>query len=248
MTRRGAAAAVLALAVACAPSGERTEILVFAAASLTGAFGEIGDAFEAGRPDVAVRFSFGPSDGLATQIAEGAPADVFASASPRWMDAVAADPGATARATFARNSLVLLVPASNPAAIEGLADLVRPGVKLVLAAEGVPAGEYARQALARANLTEALDNLVSNEQGVTGVVQKVVLDEADAGIAYRTDLSAAVRSRVRAIGIPERWNVVASYPIAVVASSAHPDAARAFVGFVLGPGRAVLRRAGFGEP
>lgn len=245
-------AAVLALLAACSSAGEggrRTEILVFAAASLTESFGEIAGVFHTEHPDISVRFNFGPSDGLATQIGEGAPADVFASSSPGWMDAVAADPGASGRATFARNRLVVLVPRSNPANIAGIEDLAHPDVKLVLAADGVPIGQYAREALTKAGLLDiALRNLVSNEEDVKGVVQKVVLDEADAGIAYQTDVTSGVRGRVRAIEIPEQWNVSASYPIAVVASSSRREAAQSFVRFVLGAGQPVLRRFGFLAP
>lgn len=226
-----------------------TDILIFAAASLTDPFREIGTSFHAANPSVNVRFNFGPSDGLATQIGEGAPADVFASASSRWMDAVADDPGVSDRTTFARNRLVVLVPSANPAGIERFEDLTNAGVKLVLAAEGVPVGGYAREALAKAGLLErALRNVVSNEEDVKGVVQRVLLDEADAGIAYQTDLTAAVRDRVRAISIPDAWNVVAPYPVAVLASTAHRAQARAFVAFVLGAGREILSRYGFAEP
>lgn len=252
MKRVVAVVVVLGMLAACSPGRENDEdagIVVFAAASLTEAFGVIVGGFAASHPGVSVRFNFGPSDGLATQIGEGAPADVFASASPRWMDAVAADPGVSDRATFARNRLVVLMPASNPARIDGLEDLARPGIKLVLAAAGVPAGQYAREALRNAGVLDAaLRNLVSNEEDVKGVVQKVLLDEADAGIAYQTDWTQAVRSKVRAIEIPDRWNVTAGYPIAVVASSSRREAARAFVEYVLGAGRPVLRRFGFLAP
>jgi molybdate transport system substrate-binding protein len=247
--RRAAAALAAGLLVlaGCASGGpERTDIVVFAAASLTEAFGEIGRAFEQGNEGIAVRFNFGPSDGLATQITEGGPADVFASASPRWMDAVAADPGVTDRAVFARNRLVVLVPASNPARIGGLADLARPGVKLVLAAAGVPAGRYAREALAKAGIAvRAMRNLVSNEEDVKGVVQKVLLDEADAGVVYASDATPSAHGRVRAIAIPAARNVIATYSIAVVRRSGLPPAARAFVRFVLGAGQKALARHGF---
>lgn len=252
MRRLAAAAIVLALLAGCSSVGARppaTEILVFAAASLTESFGAIAGAFHAEHPEASVRFNFGPSGGLATQIGEGAPADVLASASSEWMDAIANDPGVSDRATFARNRLVLLVPRPNTAKITGLQDLARAGVKLVLAAEGVPAGLYARDALTRGGIAgPALRNLVSNEEDVKGVVQKILLDEADAGIAYRSDLTPSVKDRVQAIEIPDRWNVTASYSIAVVGSSVHRDAARAFVRFVLGPAQAVLRSFGFLAP
>jgi molybdate transport system substrate-binding protein len=242
------------LVLAAAACGAGTEgsadgrvLTVWAAASLTEAFAEIGAEFEREHPGAQVRFSFGPSDGLATQIIEGAPADVYASASPKWMDAVARDgPGVTDRIDFARNSLMLITPLDDPAEIRSLQDLARPGVKLVLAAEGVPAGDYARRVLAQAGIAEAAEaNVVSNEEDVKGVVQKVLLGEADAGLVYRTDVTPAVASRLIALDIPPELNVSAIYPIAVVAGSSQPELARAFVALVMAEGREALMDAGF---
>ena len=228
------------------PADSATPITVFAAASLTDAFTQIADDYE-GLHDVEVRLSFGPSDGLATQIQEGAPADVFASASPKWMDAVATDPGVTDRSDFARNLLVVIVPAGNPADLASVGDLVKPGVKLVLAAEGVPVGDYAREMLTNAGIgDEALANVVSNEDDVKGVVQKVALGEADAGIVYRTDVTDAVAGDLEVIEVPDDINVVAVYPIAALAGS--PADAREFVAYVLGPGQDTLQAAGFLPP
>lgn len=220
---------------------------MLAAASLTEAFTEVARAFEATNPGAVVRLSFGPSDGLATQIREGAPADVFASASERWMDVVARQgPGVSVRADFARNELVLITPADDPAGIGGVEDLARPGVRLVLAAEGVPSGDYAREMLRNAGVADAaLANLASNEEDVKAVVQKVALGEADAGVAYRTDVTEAVTADLRAIEIPDGVDVVATYPIAVLAESGQPDLAAAFVDFVLDEGRETLGRYGF---
>jgi molybdate transport system substrate-binding protein len=244
----GALAVALLLGGCSSAAAGRTEILVFAAASLTEAFGDIGRAFE--RADgVTVLFNFGPSDGLATQIGQGGQADVFASASPRWMDAVAEDPGVTDVAVFARNRLVVLVPADNPSRIGGIADLALAEVKLVLAAEGVPVGQYAHEALGKAGVEpEAMRNLVSNEEDVKGVVQKVLLGEADAGIVYATDVTASIRDRVKAIAIPDALNVVASYPIAMLRTTGHAPEARSFVRFVLGPAQEMLQRRGFLAP
>ena len=232
-----------------APGGEETTTLtVFAAASLTDAFTELAADFEADNPGVAVRLSFGPSDGLATQIQEGAPADVFASASPSWMDAVEDDPGASDRVDFAKNLLVVITPADDPAGIGSVEDLARPGVKLVLAAEGVPAGDYARELLSNAGIADAvLANVVSNEDDVKGVVQKVALGEADAGIVYRTDVTASVDPDLRSVEVPDELNVIATYPIAVVGSE-DADVARAFVALVTGDGQRVLAEAGFLPP
>ena len=153
----------LLLAACSDPGGEGAAIgatseralTVSAASSLTEAFTEIGDAFEASNTGVAVVFNFGPSDGLATQINEGAPVDVFASASPTWMDSVQDDgPGVTGRADFAQNRLAIIVPTDNPAGIENLDDLTEDGVQLVLAAEGVPAGDYAREIFQNAGISK----------------------------------------------------------------------------------------------
>jgi molybdate transport system substrate-binding protein len=257
--RRAIALTVLAATVsACSDrvdatsSTNETTITVLAAASLTEAFEWIGPRFEAEHPGIIVRFSFGPSDGLAAQIQAGAPADVFASASPTWMDAVARDPGVSGRVDFARNRLVLVTPADDPAGIDSIQDLANPDVDLVLAAEGVPAGDYAREVLHDAGVaTPALANVVSNEEDVKGVLQKVLLGEADAGIVYVTDVTAQVRGRVREVPIPDSLNVVATYPIAVVAGGSHPRVAREFVGFVSGTasgGAAILHRFGFLPP
>jgi molybdate transport system substrate-binding protein len=228
-----------------ASSDDDRDLTVAAAASLTAAFTQIGADFE-DQTGVGVVLTFGPSDGLATQIVEGAPVDVFASASPTWMDAVERGPGVARRTDFARNRLAVIVPSDNPASIDGLDDLANAGVQLVLAAEGVPAGDYAREALANAGIADAaLANVVSNEEDVAGVVTKVLLGEADAGIAYVTDVTADVARRISLVEIPDDVNVIATYPIAVIADSGEPDVAREFVEFVLGPGQGVLADHGF---
>jgi molybdate transport system substrate-binding protein len=223
------------------------ELVVSAAASLTAPFTEIGIAFEEGNPGASVTFAFGPSDGLATQIVEGAPVDVFASASPAWMDLVQDEgPGTTGRVDFVRNRLAILTPADDPARIQGLEDLARPGVKLVLAAEGVPAGDYAREILETAGIAEAaLANVVSNEEDVKGVVTKVLSGDADAGIAYVTDVTPEIADRVRLVPIPDALNVIATYPIAVLESSKEADLAQRFIDFVLGRGQRILAAYGF---
>ena len=239
---------MLFLVPACSGDDEPQTLTVFAAASLTEAFTQIASDFESANPGSQVRLSFGPSDGLATQIQEGAPAQVFASASPTWMSAVAEDPGVTDRTDFARNLLVVITPADDPAGIGSLEDLGEPGVKLVLGAEGVPVGVYAREMLANAGVADAaLANVVSNEDDVKGVVQKVALGEADAGVVYRTDVTGQVEGDVRTVAIPDEVNVVATYPIAVVAG-AGSELAAVFVDHVLGPGQERLRAAGFLPP
>lgn len=231
-----------------ADAGGRTEIVVFAAASLAPAFARLGDGFETANPGARVTFNFGPSDGLAEQIASEGTADVFASASQRWMDEVEASVGALHRFDFARNSLVVITPAANPAGIRTLEDLAAPGIQVVLAAEGVPAGDYAREALADAGALEAvLANVVSNEEDVAAVVARVEAGEADAGIAYASDSSPAAGRDVLAIPIP--GDVVATYPIAMIAGTQRPELARAFVHHVISAeGLATLERFGFLPP
>jgi molybdate transport system substrate-binding protein len=256
MRRIGVAIVSLALiATACGSKGEggsmpHTTLTVLAASSLTEAFDRIGSDFEKAHDGVTVRFSFGPSDGLAQQIQAGGPTDVFASASPTWMDAVAEDPGVRDRVDFARNRLVIVTPADDPANVSSVDDLARPGVKLVLAAQGVPAGDYAREMLKNAGVsTRALANVVSNEEDVKAVIQKVILGEADAGIAYLTDVTPAVRDEIREVPIPDAVNVIATYPIAVVSSSGHSALAADFVRYVSGSaGEHVLASFGFLPP
>ena len=226
---------------------ESAELTVSAAASLTEAFGDIGAAFESANPGSTVTFNFGPSDGLSTQINEGAPVDVFASASSKWMDAVQDEgPGVEDRTDFAKNELAIIVPTGNPAGVEGIDDLAEDDLKLVLAAEGVPVGDYAREALANAGIADAaLANLVSNEEDVKAVVTKVVSGDADAGIVYVTDVTADVADQVEMIEIPDDVNVIATYPIAVVTGSQEADLAQRFVDYVLGEGQQTLADHGF---
>jgi molybdate transport system substrate-binding protein len=229
---------------------EGGDLTVSAASSLTDAFTEIGKAFEQANPGSTVVFNFGPSDGLAGQIDEGAPVDVFASASPTWMDSVQDDgPGVTGRADFAQNRLAIIVPAENPAGIENLNDLTEDGVQLVLAAEGVPAGDYAREIFENAGISEAaLANVVSNEEDVKAVITKLIAGDADAGIGYVTDVTPAVSDRVTLIPISAEVNVTATYPIAVVNGTQEADLAKGFVDFVLGDGQQTLAEYGFLPP
>jgi molybdate transport system substrate-binding protein len=249
---------VLAGASAMAPPSSDSvpsTLTVYAAASLTEAFGELGRMFEREHPGLTVRFNFAGSQQLAAQLEQGAPADVFASADGHWMEYARSRGLIVGEApVFARNRLVVIVPRGNPARLAGLRDLARPGVKIVLAAGAVPAGRYSREALR--NLASAagypsaydrrvLANVVSEEENVKGVVAKVQLGEADAGLAYRSDVTAAVSRHVRVLEIPDPYNVVASYPIALVASARNVEAARGFLHLVLSPGgQEVLQRHG----
>ena len=251
--------------VSCAPTAARTSVStppavskprtlnVFAAASLTDAFTEIGKKFEVANPGVSVTFNFAGSQALRTQIEQGAPADVFASANKTEMDTLVTGSyvATDAPQVFLNNKLVLILPAKNPAELAKLEDLAKPGIKLVLAAEEVPVGKYARQALDQMNgqfgsdfKDKVLANVVSNEDNVKQVVAKVQLGEADAGIVYTSDAVAA--SDLKTIEIPVELNVIAKYPIAPLIKSANPDLATAFIDFVLSPeGQNILQKWGF---
>jgi molybdate transport system substrate-binding protein len=224
-----------------------TYLTVFAASSLEPAFTQIaGDLEDA----VTVTFNFGSSTDLAAQIQSEDTADVFASASGTAMDTVQDDPGASDRRTFATNGLVIVTPPDDPARISSIDDLARPGVQLVLGAEGVPVGDYARQALDNAGILDgALANVVSNETDDAGVVAKVAADEADAAIVYASDVAAATNTGLRSVEIPDDVNVVAGYPIAIVTGSTHEAAGRAFIAYVTGAeGQATLETYGFEPP
>jgi molybdate transport system substrate-binding protein len=236
-------------------ASEPRMLTVFAAASLTDAFEEIGQSFEASHPDVKVGFNFSGSQALRTQIEQGAMVDVFASANGKEMDTLVAGGFVTKDAPqiFLTNQLVVIMPAANPAGLEKLEDLANPRIKLVLAAEDVPVGKYARQALELMNeqfgndfKDKVLANVVSNEDNVKQVVVKVQLGEADAGIVYASD--AVAMPDMKPIEIPAEMNLVAEYPIAVLTQSPQQDLASEFVSYVLGPqGQAVLQNWGFGQ-
>ena len=219
---------------------------VYAAASLTSTFERLGTEFEREHPDAEVKLSFGGSSDLVTQIREGAPADVFASADTATMDKLTADGlAAGTPRDFATNTLEIAVPPGNPAHITGLRDLAKPGVDLVVCAPEVPCGAATQAVAERAGV--ALDP-VSQEQSVTDVLAKVTAGEADAGLVYVTDVRAA-GDDVEGVEFPESAAVVNTYPIAAVEGSEHADLARQFVDLVLGEtGRRVLTRAGFGTP
>lgn len=224
-------------------SGEAT---VFAAASLTESFDQIGEAFEDANPSTELAFNFGSSSGLATQVAEQGGAGVFASADQANMAKVV-DQGLLEGSpeVFAQNHLEIIVGPGNPKQIKGLADLAGPGVKVVLAAPEVPVGRYAAEALRKAGVTV---NPVSEAVDVKGVVGPVTLGEADAGIVYATDVEAA-GDRAEGVAIPDDQNVTAEYPIGLVKGGANPQVGRAFIDFVLSDeGQKILNDHGFGSP
>jgi molybdate transport system substrate-binding protein len=224
-------------------SGSPTEIKVFAAASLTAAFNKLGSDFTAANPDAKVTFNFAGSQALATQIQQGAPADVFASADTRNMDKVKDRVGAPN--VFASNLLQIVVEKGNPKGVKGLSDLARGDLKVVLAAPDVPAGKYAKQALDKQGVSV---KPVSQEDNVKAVVTKVSLGEADAGIVYVTDVTAG-GDKVQGVDIPTDQNVTATYPIATVKASKNQSQAQAFVDLVQSDqGQQVLKSYGFLPP
>ncbi len=249
-------AASLVLATACGDGATtsggptssgvvRGEITVFAAASLTEAFTALGRDFEAAHPGTKVTMSFGPSSGLAQQITQGAPADVFASASPTNMAQVVDAGDASAPEDFAQNVMEIAVPPANPAKVGSVADLARPGVKVVLCQAQVPCGAVAAQVFANARVKVTP---VSEETDVKSVLTKVALGEADAGVVYVTDVRAAAGT-VKGVAIPDDVNASTSYPIAMLKSSRNAATAEAFVDFVLSPvGTRALAGAGFQGP
>ncbi|MBB3050326.1 molybdate transport system substrate-binding protein [Prauserella isguenensis] len=244
---RRAGAVVLAAAVAVgtvACGSEGRTLNVFAAASLTEPFGLLEKAFEQRHPDVDVRLNLAGSSTLGSQIAEGAPADVFASADEQTMADVAADMDGEPE-PFATNRLTIAVPPGNPAGIQNFEDLERGGATVVVCQPQVPCGAAARQVakLAGTSLSPA-----SEEQDVKDVLNKVVTREADAGLVYRTDVQAAAR-KVEEVRIPQASRAENRYPIAVSARAAEPELAAEFRDLVLGDeGRRVLGEAGFGTP
>ncbi|GAA2033453.1 molybdate ABC transporter substrate-binding protein [Catenulispora yoronensis] len=219
---------------------------MLAAASLTGTFTQIGKDFEAAHPGVKVTFSFGASSTLAQQIIQGAPADVFASAAPTNMKQVTdAGDGSGTPVTFVRNQLVIAVPKGNPKGITSLADLTKPGVKVVECAAQVPCGAAATKALAAANVKLTP---VSLEADVKSTLAKLTLGEADAALVYRTD-ALSVKDKADGVEFPESAQAINDYPIAALAHSGNLTAAQAFVEFVQSaPEISVLTAAGFQKP
>lgn len=250
----GTVAAVGLLAAGCGSTGtssgsgggKTTTLTVFAAASLTGTFGTLGKTFEAQHKGTKVRFSFGGSDTLAQQINNGAPADVFAAASPATMKQVTdAKNAAGTPKTFVKNRLEIAVPKNNPAKITGLKDLANKKNKVVLCAPSVPCGAAATKALKAANLKVTP---VSQENDVKAALTKVNLDEADAALVYRTDVKAA-NGKVKGIDFPEANKAINVYPIVTLKKAPQAKLAQQFEALVLSPaGQKVLLQAGFDKP
>jgi molybdate transport system substrate-binding protein len=226
------------------PAAPETKTLtVLAAASLTAPFKDLGNIFEAAHPGVKVEFSFAGSQQLAQQLAQGAPADVFASASKKSMDAAV---GARriekdSSKIFAENLLTIAIPTANTAGLNEMKDLAKPGIKIVLGAKEVPCGQYALDSFDKAVKDPAygaafkeqvLKNVVSYEDNVKSIVTKVALGEADAGIVYVSDLAGDAARKASSIEIPAALNTLANYPLAAISDSRNPELAKAFVDLV----------------
>jgi molybdate transport system substrate-binding protein len=258
MLRRTALAALAAVAAltfagcgddtpAASSGGSSTPALsgtvnVFAAASLTGSFTQLGKDFETAHPGVKVTFNFAGSSALAQQINQGAPADVFASAAPKNMDQVSDKNGTT---TFVTNTLEIAVPKGNPGKITGLKDFANKDKKIALCAIQVPCGAAADKVFKAVGITPQPDSL---EQDVKAALTKVSLGEVDAALVYRTDVLSA-KDKVEGIEFPEASKAINEYPIATLTKAPNPDGAKAFVAYVLSDqGRSVLSAAGFSAP
>lgn len=242
-----------------AANSQPVELVVFAATSLTESFTEIGKTFEQQQPGVQITFNFANASTLLQQIAQGAPADVFASAAPKFVED-AVSQGLIQKETvkiIARNRLVVILPKENPQNIRAFQDLAKPGVRLILGAKEGPQGAYVAQLLINASSSpeyssdfkeKVYQNVVSYESTVKAVVNKVMLGEGDAGIVFFTDGKSA-EDRLQLLTIPDEINVEAVYPIAVLKSSAHGELAQAFVDFVLSAeGQKIMEKYGFLPP
>jgi molybdate transport system substrate-binding protein len=256
MRRFAVFAAVLAAAAAAGCSSSSSSpsagsspatgaITVFAAASLTESFTQLGKQFEATHPGDTVKFSFGPSSGLATQITSGAPADVFASAAPGNMDDVVSAGDAASPQNFAKNTMEIATPPDNPGNVESVKDLADDSVKVALCQPQVPCGVVAAKVFKNAGITV---KPVTLQPDVKSVLTQVETGNVDAGMVYVTDVQAA-GSKVNGVTIPASDNASTLYPIATINSSKHKSIAQAFMNYVLSPaGQQVLKAAGFESP
>ena len=252
----GVMLAALLLAASAGYAQETKELTVFTAASLTGAFGEIGQMYK-NETNISVAFNFDGSQALRTQMENGAYADVFASANQKQMKAVESDAlmNNSSVVIFTKNKLSLIVPKGNPAKIINLSDLAKPGLKIVMGTKDVPVGDYALQIISKLGndsaygpdyKTKVMANVISQETSVNYVVTKVALGEADVGFAYVSDITKNLTSKVDKIDIPDEYNVVAQYPMGILLESKYPLQSQEFMSLVLSDkGKAVLERYGF---
>jgi molybdate transport system substrate-binding protein len=232
-------------------SPPQTTLTVFTAASLTGAFTDIAKAYETQHTGVKVDLVFDGTQALRTQVEQGASPDVFVSANAKHMEALKAE-GFMDNQTvvyFLENGMAVIVPADNPANITSLSDLAGPGVKLVIGTKDVPFGSYTRQVLDKMAADPrygqdykdgVMANVISEETAVSSVLPKLTLGEADAAFVYKSDVQPGDRDKVLRIEIPAEYNVVAQYPLGILAESSQKDAAAEFIGFVTGPESGVI--------
>ncbi|MDD2756259.1 MAG: molybdate ABC transporter substrate-binding protein [Methanothrix sp.] len=248
--------AALVLASSAGLAEEPKELTVFTAASLTGAFGEIGQIYT-NQTNIKVAFNFDGSQALRTQIENGAYADVFVSANKKQMNAVK-NIGLMNNSSiiiFTENKLSLIVPKDNPAKVGNLSDLAKPGLKIVIGTKDVPVGDYALQIISKLGNDSAygpdykakvLANVISQETNVNYVVTKVALGEADVGFAYVSDVTEQLASKVDKIDIPDEYNIIAEYPLGILLESKYPAESKEFIDLVISDeGKAVLEKYGF---
>ncbi|MDD1762626.1 MAG: molybdate ABC transporter substrate-binding protein [Methanothrix sp.] len=259
MTEKKIFISVLAALLLVASAGfadEPKELTVFTAASLTGAFGEIGQIYK-NETNISVTFNFDGSQALRTQLENGAYADIFASANKKQMNAVEGDGlmNNSSVVIFTNNKLSLIVPKDNPAKITNLIDLANPGLKIVMGTKDVPVGDYAMQIINKLGNDSAygdeykqkvLSNIISQETNVNYVVTKVALGEADVGFAYISDVTEELASKVDKIEIPDKYNVIAEYPIGILDGSKYSAESDKFMDLVASDeGKAILEKYGF---
>ena len=244
------------LATSVGFSEEPKELTIFTASSLTGAFGEIGQMYR-GETNINAVFNFDGSQVLRTQIENGAYADVFVSANTKQMNALKAEGlmNNSSISIFTRNKLALIIPKDNPANIHNLTDLAKPGIKIVIGTKDVPVGDYAMQIINKLGNDSAygpdykkkvMANIISQETNVNYVVTKVALGEADVGFAYVSDITENLSAKVDKIEIPDKYNVIAEYPIGILEQSKYPAEAKKFIDLVKSNnGTAILEKYGF---
>lgn len=240
------------------PTAAPVSLTVFAASSLTNPFNDIKTAYHTAHPNVTITYNFNGSQALEQQLANGAPGDIFVSADLTNMQNASTANLVGQSQVFAKNKLAVLIPTSNPAHLNSLKDLANPGVKIDVAASTVPVGKYTLQVLDK--MGQSADygtdyensvkaNFVSQEENDTAIVQKVQLGSVDAGFVYLTDVTPATEKQVTEIAIPDQFNVIAQYPIAVTKSSQHSSDAQAFIQYILSSaGQAVLSKYHFLPP
>ncbi len=233
------------LSGACGGSSSSKSLTVFAASSLTGGFTQLKAVYEKQHPGWTVSLDFAGSDTLAAQIEQGAPVDVYAAASPKYPQALQAKKLLGATTNFATNTLVLVVPASNPAHIADVSDITK-GARVVIGDPSVPLGAYTETVLGTLGLTDAQLNIASRQPDAKSVIAPIALGEADAGFVYVTDALAA-GSKVKQIPLPASARATATYPIGIVTGTKNEEAAQQWIDLVTGPkGQAILTGLGFG--